>query len=81
LMLMSGIFFDYKQVVLKEHHHLFLLNPMANLLENYRQVLMDGNSPDWLALGLIALTSTFVIYLMLLLYRKLDTKYAMMLSQ
>jgi ABC-type polysaccharide/polyol phosphate export permease len=54
---------------------------MANLLENYRQVLMDGNSPDWLALGLIALTSTFVIYLMLLLYRKLDTKYAMMLSQ
>lgn len=81
LMLTSGIFFDYKRVILEKHQTLFLMNPMANLLKNYRQVLMEGAQPDWLDLAVIALTSILFIHLMLMFYRKFSTKYAMLISQ
>jgi lipopolysaccharide transport system permease protein len=65
LMLMSGIFFDYKTVVLEKHQDLFLLNPMARLLKNYRQVLIDNAQPDWLAVSLLAVASVVLIIAML----------------
>jgi lipopolysaccharide transport system permease protein len=80
LMLMSGIFFDYKTVVLEKHQALFLLNPMARLLKNYRQVLIDNTQPDWAALALLSAVSVIVILLMLHLYRRLDTAFARMVS-
>jgi lipopolysaccharide transport system permease protein len=80
LMLMSGIFFDYKTVILPRHQDLFLLNPMARLLKNYRQVLMDHSQPDWLALAAIGLISVAVIFGMLGIYRRLDTAFARAVS-
>ncbi len=55
LMWGSGMFYSYKDVLLEKHQDLFLMNPMANLIKNYRQVLLDGQSPDWGALLLICL--------------------------
>jgi lipopolysaccharide transport system permease protein len=76
MMFMSGIFYDYREVILPRHHELFLANPMANLLEHYRRVLMHGQQPDWWALCRIAGGSALVTWLMLQFYRKMDTAYA-----
>jgi lipopolysaccharide transport system permease protein len=81
LMLGSGIFYSYKEVLLLEHQQLFLMNPIANLIKNYRQVLMDNTLPDWVALGSIGAFSITLIILMTLYFRKTDTIYARLVEQ
>jgi len=60
----SGIFYSYKDVLLPEHRDIFLLNPMANLIVNYRKVLLEGTTPMTESLAVIALTSILIILLM-----------------
>ena len=81
LLFCSGLFFDYKDVILERHHDLFLLNPMARLVKNYRQVLLDHSQPDWLALFAIALVSLAAIGLILAAYRRTDTSLARLVVQ
>ncbi len=81
LMLGSGIFYSYKNVLLPEHQQIFLMNPVANLVKNYRQVLMENIQPDWTALGTICLGSIVLIIVMALYYRKTDTSYARLIAQ
>lgn len=80
LLFMSGIFYDYRTVVLAKHQALFLSNPMANLLENYRRVLMRGEPPDLWALFAISLASLVAVWLMLQFYRRMDTAYARLVA-
>lgn len=77
----SGIFYSYEDVLLERHQELFLMNPMANLIKNYRQVILGGELPDFLALAVISLSSFVVIVLMMLVFRKLDTTYARLALQ
>lgn len=81
LMFGSGIFFSYKEVLLPQHQDLFLMNPVANLIKNYRQVLMENTAPDWLALATICLASMVVIFLMSAYFKKTDTVYARLIIQ
>jgi lipopolysaccharide transport system permease protein len=81
LMLGSGIFYSYLDVLKPEHRSLFLMNPVANLIKNYRQVLMDNAPPDWAALGYISLFSVAVILFMHRYYRQTDTLYARLITQ
>jgi lipopolysaccharide transport system permease protein len=81
LMWGSGIFYSYQDVLLKRHQELFLMNPMANLIKNYRQVLLDGQAPDWLSLALICAFSLLLIAIMIYVFRKLDTTYARLALQ
>lgn len=81
LMFGSGIFYDYKTVILPQHRELFLLNPMAMLLKNYRQVMMDLQAPDWLPLLAIALVSVLAIGVMLAVYRRADNAFSRMAVQ
>lgn len=81
LMLGSGIFYDYKDVFQPQQQQLFLLNPIANLIKNYRQVLMENTLPDWLALGSITLLSIALIAVMTLYFRKADSIYARIIVQ
>jgi len=81
LMFGSGIFFSYKEVLLPQHQQLFLMNPLANLIKNYRQVLMDNIMPDWTALAAICLASLALIFAMTLYYRKTGTIYARLIAQ
>lgn len=76
LMWGSGIFYSYKDVLLAKHRDLFLINPMANLIKNYRQVVLDDVPADWLALGTIAGLSLVLIVVMLGVFRRYDTVYA-----
>jgi len=81
LMFGSGVFYSYLDVVKPSHQRLFLLNPVASLLKNYRQVLMKNELPDWIALGLICLFSIVVIMIMNRYFRKTDTLYARLITQ
>lgn len=81
LMFGSGIFYSYKDVLLPHHQNLFLLNPVANLIKNYRQVFMDNSVPDWTALATISTFSIVLIFLMTLYYRKTGTIYARLIAQ
>jgi len=60
----SGIFYSYKHVFLPEHRNIFLMNPMANLIANYRRVLMEDIEPLIGSLAIISLVSILVIFLM-----------------
>ena len=77
----SGIFYSYKDVLLPEHQELFLLNPMANLIKNYRQILLDGAAPDWFALSMISLLSLMAIFFMMWVFKRMDTTYARLAMQ
>lgn len=81
LMFGSGIFYDYEAVILPQHQDLFLLNPMALLLKNYRQVIMDLQAPDWLPLLAMALVSAVIILVMHRVYRMADNAFARMAAQ
>jgi lipopolysaccharide transport system permease protein len=77
----SGIFYSYTDVLIQKHQDLFLMNPMANLIKNYRQVLLDGQWPDWTALATISLASLVLIAVMMLVFRRFDTTYARLALQ
>ncbi|AIY64600.1 ABC transporter permease [Pseudoalteromonas piratica] len=80
-MFASGIFYNYKLVVLEQHHSLFLMNPMASLIEQYRQVLMHGVFPDFSALGAILLFSISILLMCFAVLKKLDAHYPRILVQ
>lgn len=81
LMFGSGIFYDYQKVVLPEHRELFLLNPLANLLSNYREIFLHNQWPDWQALAAIALIATALITIMYFYFRSHETEYARLITQ
>jgi lipopolysaccharide transport system permease protein len=52
----SGIFFTAKEVP-EQYHGYYYLNPMTNLIEDYRKILIYAQWPDWQALLIIAIFS------------------------
>ena len=80
LMMGSGIFYSY-EVILPEHRSLFFMNPMANLIHNYRRVLMYQQWPDWQALALIGLASLALIAVLARLLRGGNATYARLILE
>lgn len=81
MMFASGVFFNYEDLLLPEHHALFLLNPMANIITQFRLVLIEGKWPDFYALALILVSSLLVIFTAMLVMKKLDGLYPKILSE
>lgn len=71
MMFCSGIFFDPKDV-LTEHQELFFFNPMAVLLQQYRNVLLDNVAVDTHELIYVSVVSFTLIITALIAYKKLD---------
>ena len=71
-MLGSGIFYSYKDVLLPEHRDIFLMNPMANLIVNYRIVLMEGGIPMVGSLVNIGAVSIILIIIAFYLMKHFD---------
>ncbi len=68
----SGLFYSYTDVLIPEHRDLFLMNPMANLIVNYRTVLLEDSTPMTVSLLVIFSTSILVIVLMYLVMKRYD---------
>ena len=77
LMLMmfgSGVFYS-DELILPQHQRIFYMNPMANLIKNYREILIGQHWPDWMALTTILLTSLVVLAVSVLVLKRHRTTY------
>jgi len=74
LMFGSGVFYSVAMIP-EKYHALFFMNPMANLLNNYRKIFLYNQWPDWGALLLISGSSLLFAFLMYLVIKKLDYVY------
>ena len=75
VMFSSGIFFDYEKVIIPKHQVFFMMNPMASLIANYREVLLYQSAPNWSALSIIAFISIIAIFIFLYMLNRLDGVY------
>ena len=74
LMFVSGIFYSY-DLILPEHQSLFFLNPIADIIRNYRDILLHNQWPDWMALSVIFLACTVFLLVAVSIFTKYRTKY------
>jgi lipopolysaccharide transport system permease protein len=74
MMFCSGVFYS-TAIIPAEYKRLFFMNPMANLLNNYRRIFLYAQPPDWQSLFIISAVSLIIIYVMFLIYKKLDHIY------
>jgi len=80
LMFVSGIFFG-SQDVPEQWREVFFLNPMANLIEQYRLVLVQGEVPNWDMLVDVLFVASVLLLIIGLLYTKNSREYAKVVSQ
>lgn len=71
---LSGIFFS-GMAVPEEYQAYFYLNPMANIIEAYRDILMFGDWPDWAALLKVGVFALGALYVTQFLIRRFDHVY------
>lgn len=71
---LSGIFFSASKIP-EEYKFYFYLNPLANLIEDYRNIIIYNNWPDWSALLIIFSFSASLIILGLIIIKKLEYTY------
>lgn len=77
----SGIFYDYRTALHPEFQQYFLWNPVARLIEAYRDVLIRDSLPDLQGLLVIAIGSLLVIMLLAAWFRRNDETYARLIIQ
>lgn len=70
----SGVFYAGATIP-PRYQAYFYLNPMANLIEAYRDILMNGVWPDWNALFKVGLFALLGVYGAQLLIRRFDGLY------
>lgn len=81
LMFGSGIFYSYEEVILEEHQELFLMNPMANLIKNFRLVLLEGTPPIFESLFVIFSCSILLSLLILLFLNRYNSMYSKLVTE
>ena len=74
LMFMSGVFFSISNLEPTVQAWLYL-NPMAILIESYREILINGRWPDWSMLGTILAACVPLLVLALWMARRFDRTY------
>ena len=74
LFFVSGVFFGGGDIP-AEYRLYFFLNPLARLLESYREILLFNSTPDFGALALIGLLGLLLMVLGLLFLIRNDRKY------
>ncbi len=74
MMFLSGIFFDTRTLPPKVKA-LVELNPMVSIINGFRDVLMNGRWPDWVALAWVALFSLAVYAVAYAILRHFDRIY------
>lgn len=80
-MFASGIFYNIDSVVLPEHRFIAYLNPIAGLIKNYRDILMNSQWPDWQYLGYLATFGLILFTLAVCILHKLDHVYPRVCQQ
>lgn len=71
---LSGIFYDVG-LVPDAVRFFFLMNPMALTIGALRTILIHGNSPNWVPLGIVFLLSVIALCLVYGLFLRLDQRF------
>lgn len=74
LLFLSGVFFSIKDMPQKAQD-LFYLNPMAVIIEAYRDILIHGKWPNWMHLGTATITCLLLGVLIWYLAKRFDKIY------
>ncbi len=74
MMFCSGVFYNL-DLISEQYRELFLLNPMANLISQYRAVLLQDSWPQWSSLFAIAVVCGLLIFLVSKFIKKNDRLY------
>jgi len=74
MLFLSGIFYSSERIP-EKYKEYFYLNPMANLIESYRAVMMKHDWPDWTSLGLVANAAIIGIVATNLFIKRFDRLY------
>ena len=74
LFFLSGIFFSPSSIDAKFRFY-FYLNPIANLIDSYRKILMYSSWPDWHALFVISVFACLGVYCSYNLLKHFDHTY------
>ena len=69
MMFLSGIFWDVNELPTPVREQVMTYNPLAFLIDAYRQILLHQSMPDWLHLGSLFLIGVLLSMLMFALYR------------
>ncbi len=68
LLFLSGVFWDINELASPIKEYVMLYNPLAFLIDAYRQVLLHQTAPDWWHLGMIFLFSCLACLLLFRFY-------------
>jgi lipopolysaccharide transport system permease protein len=71
LMIVSGIFFPIEKLPAWAHFY-FYLNPLADLIQAYRNVLLHGQWPAWWQLGWVTVFCALGLVFLAAFYRRID---------
>ncbi len=63
-------------IVPERFRPIYLLNPLAGIIDGYRKVLLHNSMPDWQAFGIAAVSSCVVFVLGLLYFKRVEFKLA-----
>ncbi|BCS87977.1 ABC transporter permease [Pseudodesulfovibrio sediminis] len=77
----SGVFYSIDEVVLPKHRAIIYANPMAGLIKNYRDILLDAQWPDWNYLLWVFLGSSCLLACCILLITRLNHVYPRICQQ
>jgi lipopolysaccharide transport system permease protein len=72
LLFCSGVFYELEIIPL-QWRSMFLINPMANILYQYRKIFVYQSWPDWSLLGGLALVCLVVLFMVIVGYRRLQS--------
>ncbi|TMW13797.1 tetratricopeptide repeat protein [Alloalcanivorax gelatiniphagus] len=71
LLFCSGVFYTLDTIP-ERWRDLFMANPMANLLHQYRRILLEHQWPEWSQMGWLALGCLLGLGVLILAYRRLE---------
>ncbi len=77
---MSGVFFDLSSIP-EEYVPALKLNPMLNIIDSYRSILLNNEWPDWGILSLILLFSLAGIAVAIAIFNRYDYLYPKLVSK
>jgi len=81
VMFVSGVFYEPTEILLPSHQSWFFLNPVAALLEAYRQVLLGGFLPQWSHLLVVITWSVITAFLLWVVYLSNRGRFAELISE
>jgi lipopolysaccharide transport system permease protein len=71
---LTPIFYDVKQLPL-ETQKWFFYNPMTAVVSAHRSIVLDGQPPDWIPLGSVAVASLGLLAVSVLVFRALEDSF------